>query len=502
MHPTHVKAHNNLGVVLAETGRRTEALACWQETVRLDPNYPEGHFNFAVGLSAEPDRQDEAALHYERALALRPNYPEAYSNLGLLSIEQGRPGEAIVLLEHALRLKEDFVDAFNNLGLALADLGRTEEALACYRQALRRRPGYPEVHNNYGTALAAAGRSEEALASFAQALRLRPDYPEARWHQALTWLHQGDMTRGWPEYEWRWKRKRARPRRLAQPLWDGGSLQGKTILLWCEQGLGDSLQFIRYASLVKERGGKVVVECPESLRSILASCPGIDELIVERSQLPAFDVQAPLLSLPGIFGTTVLTVPGEVPYLKADPARVRQWREKLTAENTPGRAGGQNKLKIGIVWQGNRRHRWDRHRSFAVDYFHGLARLEGVQLVSLQKGVSEELLSHLCRRWPVIDLGSQCRNFADTAAVMQQLDLVITCDSAPAHLAGALGVPVWVALSTMSDWRWLTRRDDSPWYPSSRLFRQERLGNWTDVFARIEKEAEQLLARPCQVAGN
>jgi len=487
LEPNHAKAHNNLGIVLAETGKRAEALTCWQEAVRLDPNYAEGHFNAAIG-AAENGRAEEAQAHYEKAIALRPDYPEAYCNLGMLHIEQGRPGEAIVLLEHAIRIREDFVDAYNNLGMALADLGRLEEALNCYREALRRRPKYAEVHNNVGTALAAMGRPHEALACFAHALRLRPEYPEARWHQALTWLQQGDMERGWPQYEWRWKRKRARPRHLPQPLWDGANLEGKTILLWSEQGLGDNLQFIRYAPLVKALGSTVLVECPEKLLGIFSGCAGIDQLIPERTQLPSFDVQVPLLSLPALFNTRVHSIPAEVPYLFADPAKVEKWREELHLDTS-------KKLRIGIIWQGNPKHRWDRHRSFGLHQFHPLARMDGVQLYSLQKGAPPEDLAHFVRRYGLVDLSPRLDDFTDTAAAMRNLDLVITCDSAPAHLAGALGVPVWVPLATMCDWRWLTKRDDSPWYPTMRLFRQKRLGDWDEVFGRVEREAKELLAR-------
>jgi len=492
LQPNHAKAHNNLGVLLVETGRRAEALLCWQETIRLDPKYAEGHFNVAMGL-VENGRAEEAIAHYEEALALRPDYPEAYCNLGLLLIEQGRPSESIVLLEHAIRLREGFIDAYNNLGMALADLGRSEEALACYREALRRRPKYPEVYNNLGTALAAMGRTEEALATFAHALRLRPNYPEAHWHQALTWLQHGDMVRGWPQYEWRWKRKRARPRRFDQPLWDGSSLEGKTILLWCERGLGDSLQFIRYASFVKARGAKVIVECRETLLTMFAKCAGIGQLIAEKTVLPQFDVQAPLLSLPWIFGTLLHTIPAEVPYLQVDPARTEKWREEIHASIDRSNSSPSRAFKVGIIWQGNPKHRWDRHRSFALAHFHRLARLDGVRLFSLQKDVGEERLAGFSPHLPLINLGNRLTDFADTAAIMQNLDLVITCDSSPAHLAGALGLPVWVPLATMSDWRWLTNRDDSPWYPTMRLFRQKRLGDWDEVFDRVELEVNKLL---------
>ena len=344
-----------------------------------------------------------------------------------------------------------------------------------------------EVHNNLGTTLAALGRPAEALASFQLALKLKSDYPEVHWHQALTYLQMGDMAQGWPKYEWRWKRKRARPRLFQQPLWDGGSLEGKTILLWCEQGLGDNLQFIRYVPMVKRLGAKVIVECRTELMSLISSCSGIDELVPERSELPPFDVQLPLMSLPGIFGTTLTTIPADEPYLSADPARVEAWHKEINGDSKSA-----DKLKIGIAWQGNPKHRWDRHRSFAPDYFQTMSRMKGVELFSLQKGPHEQI-SELCRRPSLVDLGSRLQDFADSAAVMQSLDLVITCDSAPAHLAGALGLLVWVALSTMSDWRWLIRRDDSPWYPTMRLFRQKRLGDWDYVFSRLNEEVQHLV---------
>ena len=334
--------------------------------------------------------------------------------------------------------------------------------------------------NNYGTTLAAQGRSNEALAAFAHALRLRPDYPEAHWHQALTWLQQGDMARGWPEYEWRWKRRRARPRRLREPLWDGSNLEGKAILLWCEQGLGDSLQFIRYAPLVKGRGGSVVVECPAKLMNILFSCAGIDQLVPQDQQLPPFDVHAPLLTLPGIFGTRLHSIPAEAPYLNADDSHVARWRDELA-----GLDGSPAPFRIGIVWQGNPKHRWDRHRSIPLEQFLPLARLGGVRLYSLQKGAPAEDLVYFTRRHGLVDLAPKLEDFTDTAAAMKCLDLIITCDSAPAHVAGALGVPAWVALAAMSDWRWLKDRDDSPWYPTLRLFRQRKLGDWCEVFERI-----------------
>jgi ADP-heptose:LPS heptosyltransferase len=300
-------------------------------------------------------------------------------------------------------------------------------------------------------------------------------------------LQLGAFEEGWAEYEWRWRRPGHGPRRLPQPAWDGSDLAGKRLLIYCEQGLGDVLQFIRYAAVVQRAGASVVLECPGALVSLLRRCPGIDELVAETRPLPNFDVHAALLSLPHLLGTTLATVPAEVPYLAANPERVERWREELA---------GVDGFRIGIAWQGNPRHPRDRHRSFPLSQFEGLARQEGVRLISLQKGAGAEQAAALQGRFPVVDLPSEPdmaeAAFEDTAAIMQHLDLVISADTAIAHLAGALGVPVWVVLSAITDWRWLRGRDDSPWYPSMRLFRQKTLGDWEGVFERIAREVARL----------
>jgi hypothetical protein len=296
----------------------------------------------------------------------------------------------------------------------------------------------------------------------------------------MAWLLGGHFERGWPEYEWRWRGNEAVFAPLNQPLWDGSALEGRTILLHAEQGLGDTIQFIRYARLVRARGGTVVVACPTPLIQLLTGCAGIDQLIPQGSILPPFDVYAPLLSLPGILGTSLGSVPAEVPYLVADAELERHWREKL---------GPLRAFKIGIAWQGNPGYLGDSFRSIPLTHFATLARVEGVRLFSLQKGPGSEQLSALGDLFPVTDLGSQLDNatgaFVETAAVMKSLDLIITSDTAVAHLAGALGVPVWVALPAVPDWRWMLDRADSPWYPTMRLFRQTAWGQWESVFARL-----------------
>jgi hypothetical protein len=309
---------------------------------------------------------------------------------------------------------------------------------------------------------------------------LKPDYPEAHANHAHACLQAGDWRRGWVEYEWRRKTKPCSPSRFSQPLWSGESLAGKTILLHAEQGLGDTIQFVRYAPLVKRYDARVIVECQKPLLRLLAGCPGIDRLIGEGEELPAFDVQAPLMSLPAILNTTLENMPADVPYIFAAPELVARWRERL---------GSIEGFKIGISWQGNPRFPGDRFRSIPLRCFAALARLPGVRLISLQKGAGREQLVEVRDDFPVVDLADELDEeagpFMDRAAVMKNLDLVVTSDTAIAHLAGALGVPAWVALKFAADWRWLLDRSDSPWYPSMRLFRQQTRGDWSQVFARM-----------------
>jgi hypothetical protein len=294
-------------------------------------------------------------------------------------------------------------------------------------------------------------------------------------------LLKGDFQRGWAEYQWRWKTKQAPQRGFSQPLWDGQPLEGRTILLHAEQGLGDTIQFVRYAALVKRLGGTVVLECPKPLLPLLATFAGIDQLVGQGDELPAFATHAPLLSLPGILQTSLDTIPAAVPYLFAAPALKEHWREKLRAVHG---------YKIGINWQGQPGQGQWLARSIPLQQLATLAEIPGVRLVSLQKGAGREQLAEASGRFPLVDLGDEVDQaggaFMDTAAIVMNLDLVITSDTALPHLAGSLGAAVWVALPLVPDWRWLLDRGDSPWYPTMRLFRQDQRGDWQGVFRRIK----------------
>ena len=357
--------------------------------------------------------------------------------------------------------------------------GKLDKALARYQQALALRPNYAEVHYNRGFTLQEQGKLDEAVASYEQALALRPDYANALLARATCYLAEGDYERGWRTYEGRLRI----PGFITQhnlPRWQGEPLAGRSLLLLAEQGLGDTVHFVRYARLLKKRGARLVLAAPAALGPLLANHPDLDELFILGSagELPRCDFCLPLLSAPGAFLTTASTIPAEVPYLWADPELTDQWRRQL------GEIAG---YKIGILWQGSSHYPSDRLRSVPLAHFAPLASLPGVRLISLQKGSGSEQLATV--DFPVLDLSSRLDEaagpFMDTAAVLRGLDLVVTVDTVIAHLAGALGVPVWVALQFSPDWRWLRGRDDSPWYPTMRLFRQSRFGDWPPVFERM-----------------
>ena len=483
--PELAEIHNNLGAVLREQGNLDEAVACCRRALQWKPNDAEIHNNLGAALN-EQGKVDEAVACYRGALQLKPDYAEAYNNLGNVLKDQGKLDEAVACCRRALEWKPDFAQAHNNLGATLSEQGKLDEAVTYCRRALELKPDYAEAHNNLGLALNNQGKLDEASTRYRRALELQPDLAEAHLNQSLLRLLTADFQRGWVEYQWRWETKNSPRRDFFQPLWDGQPLEGRTILLHAEQGLGDTIQFVRYAPLVKRRAGAVLVECPRPLLALLTRCQGIDRLVVRGEDLPPFDLQAPLLSLPGLFHSSLETIPADVPYLFADAGRIAQWR---------GESGPAASFKIGITWRGSPQHRNDRARSIPLSCFEPLSSLPGVHLVSLQKGPGAEELQEVRNRFPLLELGSRLHDFMDTAAVLMNLDLLITCDTAVAHLAGALGVPVWVALPLVPDWRWLLDRSDSPWYPTMRLFRQDRRGDWPGVFRKIEVALGEHLAR-------
>jgi tetratricopeptide (TPR) repeat protein/predicted O-methyltransferase YrrM len=490
LQPDCAKAVHNLGVALAQKGKHQEALGYLERALALKPDYAEACFNLGNVL-VSLNRQEEAVTRFREALQLRSDYADAYHNLGCVLTELHRPAEASVFLHQLLRLRPAFAEGHNQLGLALAAQGKYVEAEASYREALRLDAKSANAHSNLGNAYQEQGRLDEALACYDLALWFDPDSATTRWNRSLSLLQKGDFERGWKEYECRWQRKQTPPRLFAQPRWDGSPLDGRTLLIYMEQGLGDMLQFIRYAGLAKAHGGHIVVECPPFLLPLISRCRGIDQVVAEGTPFPDFDVQAPLMSLPGFCGTTLATIPAEVPYLFADERLVEHWRQWLADARGP-----HKRLQVGIVWQGNPHHGLDRYRSVALRAFALLAKMPGVQLLSLQKGFGSEQVRDLAGRFSIVEPPGgpepTGQAFEDTTALMSNLDLVISVDTATAHLAGGLGVPVWVPLSAIGEWRWLLKRPDSPWYPTMRLFRQRKLGHWRLVFRRMAGELKKL----------
>jgi hypothetical protein len=384
-----------------------------------------------------------------------------------------------------MALKPDSAQLWNNYGLILHKANRRVEALEAVQKAIVLDANYAHAFNNRGLFLWKQGKFEEAHQSLAEAIRLQPDYAFARLNRAQVWLQQGDFERGWLEYEARLKHPLFRlPGPPGIPIWDGSNPVGKTILLRAEQGFGDTLQFIRFAILVKRMGARVVLECQKALFQLLQSYVGVDELIARGSPLPPVDLYAPLMSLPYLLRTTIDAIPQEIPYLFADRESIARWRSEFPKD-------GQ--FRIGIVWQGNPNFSDDAFRSIPLMKFLGLTRLPGVRLYALQKGPGRDQLTEKRVSDALVDLGPRLDEntgaFIDTAAVMCVLDLIISIDSACAHLAGALGVPIWLPAYYVSDWRWLNDREDSPWYPTLRLFRQPRMGDWDSV---IESMAERI----------
>jgi Flp pilus assembly protein TadD len=482
-----VEPHLERGNALYMQGRYAEAADCYRLALRQRPENVDARNNLGAAL-ADLGRANDAIACYQEVLRLQPHHAGAYYNLGNVFRLAGRYDEAIACYAQALLRRPDLAEGHHNLAITLRRLGRLAEAHASIRRALELRPGNPGSLVSLGLVLAESGRLAEALACYDQALAAEPDNADAHHNRAQAWLQLGDWTRGWPEYEWRWKCSEFTPRDLSRPPWDGSSLDGRTILLHAEQGAGDTLQFVRYARQVKRRGGTVLLSAPERLHAILHTADGIDRLLppIGDAPLPDFDIHCPLLSLPAILATTLANVPADVPYLDAEADRVEHWRKALE-----GVAG----FRVGIAWQGNRSMLPnDLWRSVPLARFEPLARVDGVQLISLQRGEKTDTEG----RVPIVLLSERFDEdtaaFLDTAAVMRNLDLVVTCDTAIAHLAGALGVPAWVVLPAIPNWRWLLDRDDTPWYPTIRLFRQVHFGRWEEPFERVAGHLTRLAA--------
>ncbi len=448
--PDHADAYYNRGVALDELDRPAEALESYDRVIALKPDYAEAHNNRGLALG-RLQRYAEALASYERAIALKPDYARAHNNRGVALGELERPTEALASYHRAIALKPDYAEAYNNRGIALCELSRPAEALESYERGIAIRPDYAEAFYNRGNALRDLHRHGDAIDSYERALALKPDYASAHWNLADCRLLLGDFALGWQEYEWRWKLEQRDNRRrdFQQPLWLGGkTLEGRTILLHSELGLGDTLLFCRYAKEVAALGATVVLEVQPPLLPLLADLEGIEQAVPRGAPLPAFDYHCPLMSLPLAFKTDLGNVPANIPYIRSDTARAVAWQAKL---------GEKRKPRVGVVWSGSKALRNDR-RSMA----------------------SRADLRHV---------GGELEDFADTAALVELMDVVVTVDTSVTHVAGAMGKPVWILLPfNPHDWRWMLDREDSPWYPTARLFRQPANGDWASVIRRVDEE--------------
>lgn len=480
-------AANMKGGLLGNLGRFDDALAAFRQGLAAHPDAGELHYNAAFALQCL-ERYDEAAGEYASALEYRPEFPEALSNLGLTLNALGRRDEALQSFDKALRQRPNFARALNNRGITLSELGRLDDAVASYNAAIALDPAYREAFNNRGSAYGEMGRLADAFNDYTHATAIDPRYADAYVNESFMRLLMGDFERGLQRYEWRREGQfGSGPRPAEKPEWRGENITGLTLLLIAEQGLGDTIQFCRYATRLAERGVRVVLEVQPALKPLLSPLRGVQAVIEIGGPRPPYDMHRALLSMPYVLKTLPATIPSRVPYLSAEPKRVEAWRARLD------RAGGG--LRVGIAWQGNPGTKLDLGRSPPLRMFAPLAGIPGVRLVSLQKGAGVDQLEALPSGMSVQVLGDDFDGdgaFLDTAAVMESLDLVVTSDTAVAHLAGALGRPVWVALKTVPDWRWMLSREDSPWYPTMRLFRQHERDAWQEVFGRIAHELASL----------
>ena len=484
--PDDFDALHMLGVLHFQRHRLTEALHFLSQALRVNSISADAMSNLGLALHAT-GRWEEAIASYRNALKFAPDHPEILYNLANTYLELGHIDDALSHFDAVLAKNPDHVGARVNRGNTLLRFNRPVEAIASYDAALAKMPGHPQILTNRGHALRRLDRPVEALAGFESAIAAKPDFAEAHFEAAMTRLSLGDFEAGWKAYEWRWRTGAfaAQRRQFKAPLWLGDApVAGKTILLHAEQGFGDTIQFIRYAPLLAERGAKVVCEVQPELLPLLAQLEnGQDITIIGKgAPLPAFDLHCPMLSLPLAFGTQPATIPAAVPYLTGPAERQGQWRDRLPP-------GGP---RVGFVWSGQPSHKNDANRSIPLKRLAELFENSQLRCFSLQSGMRDadrEVQKGLAN---LIHLGDCFRDFADTADVIALLDVVVSVDTAVAHLAGAMGKPVVILLPHAADFRWLRDRDDTPWYPTAKLFRQPEFGDWDSVIGRLHDELRQL----------
>lgn len=493
--PDHPVALHSLGVLFSQRGENQLAVELVRKAIASNPQMPQ-YYN-TLGLVFEKlGKSDEAVKAYQEATRLAPDFAEAFHNMAIVLQSQGYLDAAIENCEKTMSIRPDYAHAYNTIGYCLDMQGRDDEAIENYSKAIQLAPDYTEAYNHLGTIHAAHGRFDEAIESYRCAIRIDPDYAEAHWNLAPALLVTGRLAQGFKEYQWRLSTDLGMltyPHHYEQPRWDGRPFVGKRLLVHYEQGLGDTINFVRYVPMVKQRGGTVILEVRKPLYNLLRGFEGVDELIeasFDSKPEVDFDLYVSLMDLPWIFGTTLETIPADVPYIFADPAEVEFWRSRLSG---PG-------FKVGIAWSGSPLYERNHLRACKLADFTKLSAINGVKLYALQKGQPANQIAALAGRIPVVNLGEQFDDFSDTAAAIENLDLIISTDTSVPHLAAAMGKPVWLLLCCASEWRWLLNRDDSPWYPTVRLFRQKQANQWDDVFSRVAEQLRMILTEQMIVA--
>jgi len=534
--PNDVNANFELAGILYSEGKTKEAIKYYEKSIELSPSCSQAYFNTALCF-IQTKETEKAITHLKKAIELNPSYTRAYRQLGILLHNHKRDSEAIQYFKKALQIQPDSFSIMLLLGKALKNMDKLPEAIQYFRQALEKNPNnlsailevansmnmlctdeesleeaielYKKALNidpslnsvryNIAYTLKRIGKIDEALPYYNEVLKINPEYAQARFSRALAFLTLGDFDSGWKEYEWRWQAYRETPKKFSEPIWDGSNPAGKRILLIAEQGLGDTFQFIRYAQILKNLGATVIVQTQKPLATLLPLCDYIDEVVPRGAPLPQFDCYSYLMTMPLILKTNVNTVPDNIPYISADPNLIQLWKEKLSSDKN---------FKIGICWQGNQSYRTQalKHavsaKSMHVGQFKPLAEIPGVSLYCLQKMSGEEQLNEIDFKVHTFgdDFDKSHGRFMDTAAIIKNLDLVVSVDTSICHLSAALGTKVWTILPKPADWRWMLEITSTPWYPNMTLFRQTKIGDWKSIMQQIANKLSTALVPETEIS--
>jgi tetratricopeptide (TPR) repeat protein len=489
--PDNIDALYFLGVILQHKKDYDSAISSYRKTLHLNPHNPDVYYNLGL-IFQDKAEADEAIKCYRQAIKLKPNFADVYYNLGLIFQDNAEADNAIANYKIFLQFNSKDADAYLNLGHAYQMKGQLDEAITYFQKAIQFNTDLPEAYCNLGSAFRDKVQPEVAIPYYQKAIQLYPDFADAHWGLARSLLLAGNFNQGWKEYEWRWKSTDYlkyscfhRPVNFTQPILNGSDIAGHTVLIYAEQGLGDEIQFVRYAPLVAQHGAKVIIECHKELSTLLQPIESVKHVIVQGEPLPDFDVQCPLLTLPLVFNTTLENIPAKVPYIFVNPVLRQGWKDKIQQDNS--------KMKVGLVWNGNPKNKNDMNRSIPFSKISQFIHCSDITFYSLQKGNAAEQSRNRPLGMKLVDLSEEINNFSDTAAIIENLDLTISVDTSVAHLAGALGKPIWTLIPFAPDWRWMLNREDSPWYPTMRLFRQLSPGDWESVIFRVKDELRQLL---------